>query len=207
MKTSIVFLALLAVAAESKRWSFDQDTVGKSPTGFTAARTGQGGEGQWVVEAAADAPSKGQAVKQASSDATSYRFPVLVASAPQVVDGAVSVKFKAISGKVDQAGGLVFRYKDSNNYYVTRANALENNVRLYYVKDGSRKQFAGWDGKVSASEWHELRATFKGNAFEIYFDGTRVIQATDGTFKDAGLVGLWTKADSVTLFDDLVLQP
>jgi hypothetical protein len=115
----------------------------------------------------------------------------------------VSVRFKAVAGKVDQAGGLVARFKDKDNYYITRANALENNVRLYKVVDGSRKQFAGVNAKVTSGEWHTLRLVANGSHFEVFFDGKSLFTAADDTLKDAGRVGLWTKADSVTLFDDL----
>jgi hypothetical protein len=113
------------------------------------------------------------------------------------------VKFKAVSGSVDRAAGLVFRLKDPNNYYIVRANALENNYRLYHVVNGRRSQFAGANLKVTSGEWHELRVDVMGNKISCYYDGNKKIEATDDTFKDAGKVGLWTKADSVTSFDDL----
>jgi hypothetical protein len=113
------------------------------------------------------------------------------------------VKFKAVSGTVDRAGGLVFRLKDANNYYVVRANALEDNYRLYHVINGRRVQFAGTDFKVTSGEWHELRVEIAGNKITCYYDGSKKMEATDNAFKDAGKVGLWTKADSVTYFDDL----
>ncbi|MBI2889240.1 MAG: hypothetical protein HYY13_00485 [Nitrospirae bacterium] len=141
------------------------------------------------------------------ADDTDDRFPVATADAPSLRDLRLSVKCKPISGKVDQACGLVFRYRDENNYYVTRANALENNIRLYYVKDGRRRQFASWSGKVSAGAWHELRADARGDQIEIFWDGERIIDAHDKTFTEAGKVGLWTKADSVTYFDDLAVAP
>ena len=115
----------------------------------------------------------------------------------------LSVKFKAVSGNIDRAGGLVFRLKDPNNYYIVRANALENNYRLYHVVNGRRSQFAGANLKVTSGEWHELRVEAVGNKITCYYDGSHKIEATDETFKDAGNVGLWTKADSVTSFDDL----
>jgi hypothetical protein len=115
----------------------------------------------------------------------------------------LSVKFKAISGKTDRAAGLVFRLKDANNYYIVRANALENNYRLYHVLGGRREQFGGANVNVSSNDWHELRVECVGNAITCYFDGEKKIEATDGTFTEAGKVGLWTKADSMTFFDDL----
>ena len=115
----------------------------------------------------------------------------------------LSVRFKAVSGTIDRAAGLVFRLRDANNYYIVRANALENNYRLYHVVNGRRSQFAGANLKVTSGEWHELRVEAMGNKITCYFDGNKKIEATDDAFKDAGKIGLWTKADSVTYFDDL----
>jgi hypothetical protein len=111
-----------------------------------------------------------------------------------------------VSGKTDEACGLVFRYQDENNYYVTRANALEDNVRLYHVVNGRRRQFAGWDGKVAAQTWHTLAVEARGDRFQVFFDGKPIIEAKDGTFKEAGKAGVWTKADSVTYFDALAVK-
>ncbi len=177
--------APLQSAGKSTVYNFDSDTVGSVPAKFRSARTGQGTEGKWVVMSDATAPSKPNVVAQTSMDTTDYRFPLLIADEGSFKDLELSVRFKAVSGEVDRAGGLVFRLKDANNYYIVRANALEDNYRLYHV------------------EWHELRVECVGNKIICYYDGMKKIEATDDTFKDAGKVGLWTKADSVTYFDDL----
>jgi hypothetical protein len=166
-------------------------------------RTGQGKEGRWMVVAAADAPSKSNVLAQLDADPTDYRFPVAVVDSASFKDVKLSVSCKPVSGKVDQGCGLVWRYKDANNYYLTRANALEDNVRLYHVKDGNRIQFASWSGKVASNKWHKLRVEAKGDHFEVYFDDKKVMSANDSTFTEAGKVGVWTKADSVIQFDDL----
>ena len=184
-------------------YNFDSDPVGQLPAKFHSARTGQGSESTWAVMADPSAPSKPNVVAQTSTDKTDYRFPLLIADEGSFRDVDLSVKFKAVSGSVDQAGGLVFRLKDPNNYYIVRANALEDNYRLYHVVDGRRRQFAGANFKVSSGVWHELRVEAVGNKFSCYFDGDKKIEATDDTFTGAGKVGLWTKADSVTYFDDL----
>jgi hypothetical protein len=119
----------------------------------------------------------------------------------------VRVRCKPISGKVDQACGLVFRVRDADNYYLTRANALESNVRLYFVRSSRREQIATYNGKVASGSWHELRAVAVGDHIEVHWDGARVIDQHDSTFPDAGSVGVWTKADSVTEFDDLSVDP
>jgi hypothetical protein len=194
--------------AQPASFSFDKDAPGKKPPGFVLARTKNLGKpGKWVVEAQKDAPSGGQALGQIDNDDTNARYPVAVTTAAFPSDVKVSVKCKAVSGDTDQACGLVFRYKDENNYYITRSNVLEENVRLYHVKDGKRTQFASWDGKVPGKVWNELTAEAKGDTFRVYFNGQKVIEAKDSTFSAGGKVGLWTKADSVTYFDDLTVSP
>jgi hypothetical protein len=185
--------------------AFDGDPAGGPPAGFTFGRTGSGAQGKWVVKAEPGAPSGANVLAQVDADATDYRFPVAIASAPSLADVRLSVRCKPVSGKVDQACGLIFRAADPDNYYVTRANALEDNVRLYHVVSGKRVQLAGWNGKVKSGVWHELRIDAKGARFEVYFDGTKVLDAADRTLPDAGKVGVWTKADSVTYFDDLTV--
>jgi hypothetical protein len=182
--------------------NFDADAVGKSPQGFEFGRTGGGAQGKWVVQSVADAPSGGKVLAQVDADRTDSRFPVAF-TGPELKDLELSVKCKPVSGKVDQACGLIFRVKDADNYYVVRANALEDNVRLYHVVKGKRVQFAGWNGKVSSGSWHDLAVTAVGDHFEVSFDGKKVIDAHDTTFGSAGKVGVWTKADSVTYFDEL----
>jgi len=195
--------APLQAARQTQTFNFDSDKVGEMPAGFHGGRTGQGSEGKWAVTADPSAPSKPNVVAQTSRDRTDYRFPLLISDLGSFKDLEISVKFKAVEGEVDRAGGLVFRLKDANNYYIVRANALEDNYRLYHVVNGSRRQFAGANLKVTSGEWHELRVEAIGNKFICYYDGAKKIEATDDTFKDAGKVGLWTKADSLTYFDDL----
>ena len=182
--------------------NFDSDVAGKPPVQFHFARTGQGSEGTWVVQADPTAPSKPNVLAQTSTDDTDYRFPIAILEEGSCKDVDLSVKFKAVSGKVDQAGGLIFRVQDADNYYVVRANAAEDNYRLYHVVAGRRRQFAGANFKVTPNQWHTLRVVAVGNRFQCYFDGGLKITATDDTFPGPGKVGLWTKADSVTYFDD-----
>ncbi len=208
----LVALAQRTAPAEGREpgttsWSFDKDKPDRPPGGFTFTRTGKGAQGRWVVLRQEDAPSGGQVLAQLDADATSYRFPIAVADAPRLRDLRLSVKCKPVSGKEDQACGLVFREQDENNYYITRANALENNVSLYTVKDGKRKIFGNWRGKVTGGTWHELGVEAKGDHIVVSFDGQKVIDRHSKVFADAGRVGLWTKADSVTYFDDLRVTP
>lgn len=184
-------------------WNFDSLPTGAPPTGFSFARTGSGRPGQWVVRAATDAPSGSNVLAQEDSDRTDYRFPVAVADAPTFGDVSVSVRCKPVGGRVDRACGIVWRYQDANNYYLTRANALEDNVCWYYVQNGRRIEVKRVHVRVASGVWHSLRADMRGDHVEVYFNGTKLIDVHDSRFRAPGKVGVWTKADSHTLFDDL----
>jgi hypothetical protein len=210
MKRGLLVLLLLSLDSLAEgsavTFNFDADAVGQPPKGFEFGRTGGGSQGKWVVQSVADAPSGGNVLAQIDANGTDYRFPVAF-TGPELKDLQLSVKCKPVSGKVDQACGLIFRVKDPDNYYVTRANALEDNVRLYHVVKGKRVQFAGWNGKVASGAWHDLAVTAVGDHFEVAFDGKKIIDAHDKTFGAAGKFGVWTKADSVTYFDELKATP
>ncbi len=188
------------------KWDFEGDPANQVPSGFSFSRTGSGSIGKWAVTVQKDAPSGANVLSQLDADPTSYRFPIAISDRPLLRDFRLSVRCKAVSGKVDQACGLVFRYIDENNYYVTRANALEDNVRFYHVIAGKRSEVASWSGPVSSASWHELSVNAKGDLFEISWDSKKVIEARDKTFSEPGKIGLWTKADSVTYFDDLTVE-
>jgi hypothetical protein len=196
-----------APVGESAKWTFDDAPAGAPPPGFSFGRTGDGKPGVWAVRAEPGAPSGANVLAQTDPDSTDYRFPVAWANSPSLADLDLQVRCKPISGKVDQACGLVFRLRDANNYYLTRANALENNVRLYYVKDGKRTQISSYSGKVTGGTWHTLRILARRDEFQVFWDGAKVLEQKDKTFPDAGKVGVWTKADSVTYFDDLTVSP
>lgn len=176
---------------------FDDAKLGEAPAGWTATQTG-GGAARWTVEKDASAPSGSNVLKQSGVAI----YPVCIKDGTSLKDGFVEVKFKAVGGKEDQAGGVTWRVKDADNYYVARANALEDNVTIYHTAKGSRVAFKSADTKVASGIWHTLRVDFSGNRFSVAFDGRVVLEATDATFAEAGQVGVWTKADSVTLFDD-----
>jgi len=193
----ITGLGLLGNDVLAERINFDDAKVGQSPSGWIATKTGSG-DAKWTVEKDDTAPSKPNVLKQ-SGEAT---YPVCLRNATSLKDGFVEVKFKPISGREDQAGGVVWRARDADNYYTARANALEDNVTIYHVIKGRRteKQRAGM--KVASGEWHTLRVDFTGNHFTVTLDGKQAVEWEDNTFTKAGMVGVWTKADSVTLFDD-----
>jgi hypothetical protein len=203
-----VLLSPVSVTAQAngRTWNFDQDAAGKPPAGFAFALTGQGSVGEWGVTKEPTAPSQPNVLAQTSQDKTDYRFPLAIAEDTNYKDLSLSVKFKAISGKVDQGAGLVFRLKDKDNYYIVRANALEDNFRLYHVVKGRRVQFAGANFKVSSQQWHEIKVEARGDEFKCYYDGQFKFGAKDATFRDAGKIGVWTKADSVIYFDNLTVE-
>ena len=177
--------------------NFDNFDTGAPPPGWTATQTGSG-EAKWTVERDDTAPSKPNVLKQ-SVRAT---YPICIKDDTNIKDGFVEVKFKPVSGKIDQAGGLIWRARDSNNYYIARANALEDNVTIYHTINGRRTEKKRTNTKVTSNQWHTLRVDFQGNHFNVTFDGKKALEWDDDTFKASGKVGVWSKADSVTLFDD-----
>jgi hypothetical protein len=186
--------------------SFENDAVGAAPKGWTATRTGSG-DPKWTIEHDQTAPSKLKTVKQ-SGRAT---YPLLLKDDTNIKNGFIEVKFKAIAGSEDRAAGLVWRARDADNYYVVRANALEDNVVLYKTVRGARspldivgrKGGYGINVAVPANQWLRLRVDFRGSRFRVLYNGKQLFEVEDATFSDAGKVGLWTKADSVTLFDEI----
>src|SRR5216683_3584265 len=202
---TILAITLLAGVALADTVNFDNFKTGAPPPGWTATKTGSG-TAKWTIEQDDSAPSKPNVLKQ-SGQAT---YPVCIKDDTNLRDGFVEVKFKPISGKEDQAGGVIWRAKDSNNYYIARANALEGNVVLYKTVNGKRSSLdivgrkGGYGVKepVASGQWHTLRVEFAGNHFNLSFDGKHLFNVEDTTFTEAGKVGVWTKADSVTLFDN-----
>jgi hypothetical protein len=201
-------------AASELTLDFDRMQASAAPLGFTQARTGRGGSGAWEVREDDTAPSGNNVLAQTTSDPTNYRFPLCIYDAFEARDVDLSVSFKPLSGRVDQAAGLVWRYQDADNYYVVRANALEDNVVLYKVENGRRSDLKpkgswlayGKDVPVPLGAWSSLRVRVRSNTFSVWLNGDPVFDVEDDTFTEAGKVGLWTKADSVTLFDTLTAR-
>jgi hypothetical protein len=204
---------VMAVAAQAQNFSFDDQEPGEPPKGMACALTGKGRPGSWKVLADETAPSAPNVLAQTDDDRTSYRFPVCVAAGPSAADLDLSVRFKPRSGSEDQAAGLVWRYRDADNYYIVRANALENNVVLYKVEGGRRTDLPlrgegrtyGKKTPVPSGAWSTLAVSVRGSRFEVVFNGAKLYEVEDATFAGPGRVGVWTKADSVTHFDDLKL--
>jgi hypothetical protein len=177
--------------------------VGTAPADFDFARTGQGGAARWVVVA----DQAGRAIEQSSTEPINDRFPLAIYQPLSARNVEVTVRFKPVAGKVDQAGGIAVRVRDADHYYVVRANALEDNVRFYHVIRGRRTELQGVDTKVAANEWHTLGLKAENDRFTVTFDGRELFTATDRSITEAGRVALWTKADSVTRFDRIAIKP
>jgi hypothetical protein len=176
------------------RHTFDADPAGAAPADFISSL------GEWRVEAVATASSAPNLLRQ-RAELNNPDFPRIVRKDLVFADLVARVRCRPESGSTDQACGMMFRFKDSDNYYITRANVLENNVRFYRVVDGDREQLASGDALVAAGEWSVLEVTARGSEITVSWRGTRVLSATDATYA-RGKVGLWTKADSITAFDD-----
>lgn len=216
MRISSLLMAVLVIGVSaliqgaSRKVDFEDDVVGQAPKGFQFGQTAKvGAPGKWVVQA----EGGNKLLAQLDADRTGSRFPVAVLTDISAVDVDLSVRFKPISGQVDQAAGLVWRFQDENNYYIVRANARENNVVLYKVENGKRTDLPlkgegrtyGKKSQVPTSQWGTLRLVAKGPLFEVYHNSTKLYEVEDTTFTKAGKVGVWTKADSVTYFDDLTI--
>ena len=208
---AVVCTGLTVTASAQTVIDFEKDMLGNPPAGFTTALTGSGKPGAWVVVEDQSAPSGHQVLAQTDADATSYRFPVCILDSVMAKDAEISVRIKPVSGREDQGAGIVWRYRDKDNYYLVRANALEGNLVLYKVQNGKRTDLPlkgegrtyGKKTAVPKATWSTLAVDVKGSTFVVSFNGSRLYQVDDTTFPDAGKIGLWTKADSVMRFDDL----
>jgi hypothetical protein len=208
---TFVLVPVFAALCGAQAINFDSAAAGSVPSGWTVAMTHPGGAPKWEVLKDDTAPSKPNVLAQTSTDRTGGRFPLAIYEKASFTNGAVTVKFKPVSGSADQAAGIVWRYQDPDNYYIVRANALENNVVLYKVENGKRISLApkgtptktyGVKHPVPSGLWSTLSVSFQGNLFAVSFDGHKLFEVEDSTFPKGGKVGLWTKADSVTYFDD-----
>jgi hypothetical protein len=195
-----------AAAQQQVTVALGRGQVGQPPEGFHLARTGQGAPAAWGVMEDASAPS-GRVLAQTSTDRTDYRFPLAIYDGIAARDVEVTVRFKAMGGRVDRAAGIAVRLTDADNYYVVRANALEDNVNFYHVVRGSRREIRGINAKVTSDQWHTLSLKAVGDKFTIGFDDRMLFSVADQTLANAGKIALWTKADSVTLFDNLTIRP
>jgi len=212
---ALAALAVVGLFATSGSDAFSQSAAtvvaiaqmeaGKPPPGFEFARTGKGGSSRWTV---VDDPTSfsGRVIEQSSSDREDYRFPLGVLETIVAKNVEISLRFKPVAGQVDQAGGVAVRVADANNYYVVRANALEDNVRFYRIVKGRREQLDGVNIKVASNQWHTLGLKAQDDRFTIEFDGKTLFATSDKTFSGTGKIALWTKSDSITRFDQIAID-
>jgi hypothetical protein len=216
MRILLLLITMLPIGApQAEVIRFDQATPGKLPTGWSTAMTHAGAPPRWEIVHDESASSSRNVLAQLSRDRTAGRFPLAIWDRALVLDGEASVAFKAVDGSIDQAAGIVWRYQDPNNYYIVRANALENNVVLYKVENGVRTSIApkgmpsrsyGVKHLIPTGRWNKLKVAFRGATFTAFLNQERLFEAEDTTFQKPGKIGLWTKADSITYFDDLTIS-
>ncbi len=183
-------------------FNFETNKTGEQPAGWSNYLTGKGDLGKWEIR-----EDDGKKVlAQVSQENFGNHFDVIVVDGSNFQDVVISVKFKGVKGEEDQGGGPVWRYQDADNYYIARANPLENNYRVYKVVNGRRKQMASADIDIPTGEWHAIKISMTNDHIECFYDGKKYLETQDGTFKKSGKIGLWTKADAFTYFDDLEIK-
>jgi hypothetical protein len=208
MRTLSWLLAWGLTAAAGRVVTFDNGPLGQTPSDWTVAMTNHGHAPQWEIVKDMSAATQPYVFAQTSVDPVRDRYPLAIFNGITFRDGDVSVRMKPVSGREVQAGGLVWRSRDENNYYLARANALEKNVQVFKVENGVRKPLMlGVHHEIPSNAWSILKISARGNRFQVYMDHRRILQGWDNTFMTGGKVGLWTVADSVTYFDDFRINP
>jgi hypothetical protein len=210
MNWLILPLALGFMSTPGKLITFDSETLGKAPPGWTIAMTnGSGGQApRWEIRVDRTARTQPYVLAQLSTESGNDRYPLAILDKPTLRDGEVSVRLKPVSGREDRAGGLVWRYRDPLNYYLARANALTKNVAIFKIQNGRRTQIAySVNHDIPSNDWSILKVSFHGQRFQVYVNHRRLLSAEDRTFSGEGKVGLCTIADSVTYFDDFRVNP
>ena len=216
MRIVLLLITMLPIrVAQPESIRFDSAIAGKLPADWTAAMTHTGPPPRWEIVQDESAPSPPNVLAQLSRDRPAGRFPLAIWNRASIQDGEISVAFKAVDGSVDRAAGIVWRYQDPNNYYIVRANTLESNIVLYKVEDGVRASIApkglpsrsyGVKHTIPSGRWNTLKVIFNGAKIAVFLNHDRLFEAEDTTFQKSGKIGLWTKADSVTYFDDFTFR-
>ena len=208
MKTLTVLFAFGLTASSGKVFNFDTCPIGRTPPGWTIAMTDHGAAPQWEVVRDRSAPTQPYVLAQTSHDSNTSRCPLAIFEGMSVQNGDVSVRLKPVAGQADRAGGVVWRYRDANNYYLVRANALAKNVAIYKVENGRIQLLSALvPHNIPSNAWSILKVSVRGDRFQVYVNHRRILQGQDNTFRGSGKVGLWTVADSVTYFDDFRVYP
>ena len=189
----------------STTWNFDAVPPGTLPDGFKLGRLYDGHPaGDWKVLETRDAVSAPHVVAQLSDKGAEHAYKMVLIDGTDSSNVELSVSFRAVGGKGDMGGGLIWRAVDDRNYYLTRANPLEQNIRLYRIDKGVRKMIANHDQTIDVRKWHRLRVVMEGCQIQVFYDDALVFDQRDRSL-DAGKIGLWTKSDAVSYFDDLEL--
>lgn len=201
-----VGLCFVASAARAETWDFEDMEVDQPPSGWTSAKTGDGKGSVWRVVKDESAPSGAKVLAQTSSAGPNPLFNLCVADETSYLDLDLTVSFRAVRGKIDQGGGPVWRYQDEDNYYIARMNPLEDNFRVYKVVAGKRTQLGSADVDAKAGRWHKIRIVQHGDKIQCSLNDEQLLDVKDDTFQEAGKIGLWTKADAVTSFDEVSVE-
>ena len=208
MKTIGWMISLGLLGAPGRVINFDSGQIGKAPAGWSVVMTNPGSAPRWEIRKDGTAPTQPYVLAQLSSDPAANRAPLAILDNVNLRDGDVSVRIKPVAGREDPGGGLVWRYRDENNYYLVRANVTQNTVAVDKVENGRRIPLvAGVKHDMPLNAWRILKVSAHGNRFEVYVDHRRILAGVDGTFTGPGKVGLCTMGDSVTYFDDFRVNP
>jgi hypothetical protein len=205
---ALLLLAAAGLTASSGRIiNFDNAAIGKAPAGWIFVTGARGGPPHWEVRKDQSAPTQPYVLALVSTEPSDHS-PLAILDGVDLRDADVSVRIKPLAGKEGQAAGVVWRYRDENNYYYARANAHEKNVSVFKVENGRRTSIlAGVKHEISANAWCILKVSARGNRFQVYMDHRRILQGQDNTFTGSGKVGLWSLPESTTYFDDFRVYP
>lgn len=208
MRHWVFLVGLELLAAGGRVIDFDALPVGALPPGWSVAMDSQGAPPRWEVRKDQTAPTQPYVLAQVSNDQAGDRFPLAILEGVALRDGDVSVRIKPVAGRDDQAGGLVWRYRDARNYYVVRANAVDKTVAVWRVQDGQPSAIlATAKHEIPANAWSILKISARGAKFQVYVDHRRVLEGQDTAFTGPGKVGLCTVAESEVYFDDFRVNP
>ncbi len=199
----------LPPAPAGKTWAFDEEKPDAVATGFDPVQTGEKVDppATWAVVAAGDAPSPPNVFGVTKTTGVNKTFNTALVPGTSYQDFEIAVMLKPTSGENNQGGGVMFRAKGVEDHYIARWNPVENNFRIYALLGGARVDIAAAPLELDPKVWHQLRVTVIGDRIECFVDDKPIVQANDKSLPDAGMIGLWTKGDAATLFDDLTVTP
>jgi 3-keto-disaccharide hydrolase len=193
----------------SRTWSFDDETPGAVAAGFTPTQTGEKADppATWAIVADPEAPSPPHVFGVTKTVGVNKTFNNALIEGTSFKDFELTVMLRPVSGANNQGGGVMFRAKGVDDHYIARWNPVENNVRIYALLGGARVDIAAAPLELDPKVWHQLKVTVAGDRIETFVDDKPIVQANDKSLADAGMIGLWTKGDAATLFDDLTITP